>query len=95
MKKVIISTTAVCAGLLVATAMFSCKKVNCTTLASNASTAATAYSTALSTQAADTKTKCEAYKAAMQKFLDESKCTGSDAATKAAYTSAIAATTCN
>jgi hypothetical protein len=94
MKKIIISTTAVCA-VLFATALVSCKKVNCTTLASNASTAAQAYTTALTTSASDVKAKCEAYKAAMQKFIDESKCTSADAATKAAYTSALTATVCN
>jgi hypothetical protein len=93
MKKVIISTTAVCAGLF-AIALVSCKAVNCITLTANVSTTSKAYFDAVD-GTPDEKTKCEAWKAAMQKWIDAGKCSDVDATSKAAYQELINTTTCS
>jgi hypothetical protein len=93
MKKVIISTTAVCAGLF-GTAFISCKAVNCVTLTANVSSTSQAYVTAVE-GTPDEKTKCEAWKAAMQKWIDAGKCSNVDATTKASYQELVNTTTCN
>jgi hypothetical protein len=93
MKKVILSTTAICAGLF-ATAFISCKAVNCVTLLANASSASQAW-VAAEDGSADEKTKCQEWKTAMQKWVDASKCSDADATTKASYQELINTTNCN
>jgi hypothetical protein len=86
MKKIII--TSFVFAMVSAFVFSSCKKAtDCVSLVSKASTASSAYASE------QTTANCNAYKIAMQAWID-SDCSKDDATTKAAFSASIAALTC-
>jgi hypothetical protein len=86
MKKIMKISTGLAAVTVIALSTSCGKAVSCVKLITEVSAAASTY-------AADTSTggpSCLAYKAALNSFLNNSKCTGDDPTTKATYEAAIA-----
>jgi hypothetical protein len=90
MKKVLFTSAGFMAAAALMISLNSCKKVDCTALALDVTTAATAY-----TQAPTDKAKCQAYKDAIGKWLAESKCTDAEPSVKTTWTAAQSALNCN